>query len=152
MNSEEILLDLRDCRDCACMNLRKAARAVTQYYDRVLQPVGLRGTQFTILAAVAAAGSVPISRLAKSLVMDRTTLTRNLRPLQARGLVRIQRGQDQRTRLLTLEPPGFDLLKKALPYWREAQQNFTTGLGLEHFHTYLATLSRLVNLSTTNPG
>ncbi|HEY9847811.1 MAG TPA: MarR family transcriptional regulator, partial [Candidatus Caenarcaniphilales bacterium] len=87
---------------CACFNLRKASRAVTQLYDKVLQPSGLLATQFTLLSAIALTGSVTITRLAQELVMDRTTLARNLKPLERQGLIQIKPGQDQRTRIVTL--------------------------------------------------
>ncbi len=81
---------------CACLNVRKAARAVTQLYDEVLQPSGLRATQFNLLVAIALAGEAPVTRLADALVMDRTTLTRNLKPLESQGLITIEAGTDRR--------------------------------------------------------
>ncbi len=83
-----------DLTACTCANLRKAARAVTQVYDQALRPTGLKATQFTMLATLSNRGDLPLSRLAEALVMDRTTLTRNLKPLVGKGLVRID--QDQR--------------------------------------------------------
>src|SRR5947209_7151029 len=68
---------------CACSNVRKAARAVTQLFDEVLQPSGLRSTQFTLLVAVALMDEAPVTELAGALVMDRTTFTRNLKPLES---------------------------------------------------------------------
>ncbi|HJX86773.1 MAG TPA: MarR family winged helix-turn-helix transcriptional regulator, partial [Gemmatimonadales bacterium] len=68
--------------DCACFNVRKAARALTAFYDQVMAPTGLRATQGTLLVALARAGDIPVTRLAGILGMDRTTLTRNLEPLE----------------------------------------------------------------------
>ena len=78
---------------CACLNVRKAARAVTQLYDEVLQPTGLRSTQFNLLVAVALAGEAPVTRLAEALVMDRTTLARNLKPCVRQGSSRLRQGR-----------------------------------------------------------
>ena len=70
---------------CTCANLRKATRVITQAFDAALQPTGLKATQFTVLATLARQGDGPLTLLAESLVMDRTTLTRNLKPWSARG-------------------------------------------------------------------
>ena len=74
-----------DLAACACANLRKAARVVTQAYDKALKPTGLRATQFTVIATLATEGDAPLTRLAEALVMDRTTLTRNLKPWSAKA-------------------------------------------------------------------
>ncbi len=132
---------------CACLNVRKAARAVTQLYDEVLQPSGLRVTQFTLLVAIALAGEAPVTQLANALVMDRTTLTRNLALLEHQGLVAIARGTDQRTRMVTLTNQGREALVKALPLWEQAQTRFVSGLGCERLNTLLADLSDVVSLT-----
>ncbi len=75
--------------NCTCFNLRKAARAVTQTYDKALKPSGLRATQFSLLRMVAKLGPVGIKDLAKALVIERTTLGRNLKVLSDRGLLEI---------------------------------------------------------------
>ena len=78
-------------------NLRKSSRAVTQIYDTILKPSGLRSRQFALLGPMSNRGSITMTRLAKALVMDRTTLTRNLRPLEKQGFIVINMGDDQRT-------------------------------------------------------
>src|SRR5947207_15934276 len=85
---------------CACSNVRKAARAVTQLFDELLQPTGLRSTQFTLLVAVALLGEAPVMQLSRALVMDRTTLARNLKPPETQGLLPLEERND-RTRHLT---------------------------------------------------
>ncbi len=132
---------------CACANLRKASRAVTQLYDESLQPTGLRATQFTFLVALSVTGSISITDLAQQLVMDRTTLTRNLTLLEHRGLVAIAKGDDQRTRLVTLTNQGREALMKALPLWEQAQTRIVSGLGRAHWNTLLADLSDVVSLA-----
>jgi DNA-binding MarR family transcriptional regulator len=106
---------------CACMHLRRSARAVTQLYDETLRPSGLRITQFTLLVAVAIGEPVPITRLADALSLDRTTLARDLGPLTDRGLVAIRTGDDRRTRVVRLTGQGRDALERAYPLWQSAQ-------------------------------
>ncbi|NIR52414.1 winged helix-turn-helix transcriptional regulator [candidate division KSB1 bacterium] len=148
-------MDLLEPKNCACFNLRKASRAVTQVYDRLLQRTGLRVTQFTILVSISRTGSVTISNLAKQLVMDRTTLTRNLRPLEREGFLKISPGKDLRTRYVTLLKKGKDVLTEAIPLWERAQRNFEAGLGKQRFHSLVSNLSETVEITqnhhTANP-
>ena len=106
---------------CACRNVRQATRAVTQFYDEVLRPSGLRITQFTLLVGVAVGEPVPITRLADALALDRTTLARDLKPLTERGLVEIAAGDDRRTRVVRLTRQGRDAIGRAYPLWQRAQ-------------------------------
>jgi DNA-binding MarR family transcriptional regulator len=106
---------------CACKQLRRSARVVTQLYDEALRPSGLRITQFTLLVGVAIGEPVPITRLADALSLDRTTLARDLRPLTDRGLVEIRTGDDRRTRMVRLTGQGRDALGQAYPLWQSAQ-------------------------------
>ncbi len=114
---------------CACFNLRKATRAMTQYYDQNMKSLGLRGTQFTILAALFEAQPVTISHLAEFLIMDRTTLTRNLKPLEKQDLIQIIPGADQRTRELHLTQKGRQTFKTAKPLWERTQTEIINNLG-----------------------
>ena len=139
--------DLSKLRGCACFNLRKSARAVTQFYDRILKPSGLRGTQFSLLAAAAMNDSMNISNLADALVMERTTLTRNLRPLERQGLVRISRGEDQRSREVTLTPEGSRRLAVALPLWNQAQGRMEEGMGRQRLRHLLGDLESTVAIT-----
>jgi DNA-binding MarR family transcriptional regulator len=107
--------------DCACKSLRRTARAVTQLYDETLRPSGLRVTQFTLLVAVAVSEPVPITRLADALALDRTTLARDLRPLNERGLVEVAAGDDRRMRVVRLTRQGRDAIARAYPLWEQAQ-------------------------------
>lgn len=101
--------------ECTCFNLRKATRTVTQLFDEAMRPTGLRATQFTLLAAIDSFGSVTIRQLSETLVMDRTTLTRNLKPLESQQLVKIVPGEDRRIRNLTLTDKGKKILKNPCP-------------------------------------
>ncbi len=125
--------DIADFREpaqsCMCFNLRKSARAITQLYDAALRPVGLRTTQFSLLVGIRLLGTITISRLAEGMVMDRTTLTRNLKPLEKQGLIRTIPGEDRREREITLTGTGQSILAKALPLWKKAQQQVAKELG-----------------------
>ena len=112
-------------RDCNCNALRRAARRISNFYDGELAASGLRATQFAILASINDMDDATASAIAERLALDRTTMGRNLRPLEREGL--IKRGasvQDGRSRTITLSKAGFEKLKKAVPLWRRAQSRF----------------------------
>ena len=118
-----------ELQKCVCFNLKKATRAVTQIYDERLRPCGLRATQLTILLVVSSAESTSITHLSQMLVMDRTTLTRNLKLLEKNGLVEINKGADNRSRMVSLTENGLQVTEKAIPIWEETQSYVTTQLG-----------------------
>lgn len=129
---------------CTCFNLRKATRAITQLYDDVLRPTGLRATQFSLLTVIWTMRKVSITGLAEEAVTDRTTLARNLDLLEKQGLVRIQPGEDARVREVSLTPAGRDRLATAYPYWKQAQARVTRDLGAVRVNRLLADLSATV--------
>ena len=102
---------------------------MTQQYDEVLRPAGIRATQFSLLVPTAVLGPVRLTALADVVGMDRTTLTRNLALLQREGLVRVETGVDLRTREVGLTPKGRKVLDRAIPLWHEAQAQMATALG-----------------------
>ena len=117
---------------CNCSALRQAARHVTRFYDAFLSPAGLRATQFSILAKLRQRGPLTITALAAEMVMDRTTLGRNIRPLQRQGLVAVASGgRDHRRKELHLTETGLERLRAAGAPWREAQQRFEALFGIE---------------------
>lgn len=126
---------------CTCFNLRRATRAVTQFYDAALDPAGLRSTQYTMLSLVTSAGPVAMRQLAERLGMDRTTLTRNLRPLESRGLIRIGPGEDRRARLVGITPAGRKALDRARPYWKKAQADLVARLGDAQWRVLIGNLT-----------
>ena len=134
-------------RACACGNIRQAARAVTQLFDEVFRPVGLRATQFGILAATMALGPATVTKLAERTVTDRTTLTRNLKLLQKRGLIRVQTGNDRREKEVTLTDRGREALAQAYPFWQKAQAHVVKGLGEERWKSLREGLSAMVSLT-----
>lgn len=109
-------------RGCTCARLRSLSRRITAVYNRALAPSGMRVTQYSLLSTVRRGGPVSISRLAESMDMDRTTLTRNLRPLLAAGWLRMQDDPDDaRVRRVALTSKGESHLAEARTYWRRAQ-------------------------------
>lgn len=114
---------------CACNNLRKTARVVTQAYDAHLRPTGLRITQFSLLAVLATRHPLPMTHLAETMVMDRTTLTRNLKPLEKQGLIRIAPGADSRVHEISIRAKGRAKLAAAIPQWERAQKTIAESLG-----------------------
>jgi len=133
-----------EVRRCACATIRRTDRVLTQFYDEILAPSGLYITQFTLLAALSQAAPVTIKRLAGILVMDRTTLTRNLEVLAKQRLVRIEEGEDRRMRLVHLTQEGEQALTRAWPLWQEAQARIEHALGRERFEGLLTDLSAVL--------
>jgi DNA-binding MarR family transcriptional regulator len=116
--------------DCNCFAVRSAARHVSQFYDQFLAPIGLRTTQFSILAKLKERGPLTINTLAKVMVMDRTTLGRNILPLERDGLIQIGPiASDRRAKELHLTNAGKKRLQAALKAWSQAQAQFETSFG-----------------------
>jgi DNA-binding MarR family transcriptional regulator len=113
--------EFQECRACHCYALRRAARLVTQHYDRLMRPSGLRTTQFTLLVTLAEAGPMPMTRLAGRLGLERTSLTRNLKPLDAKGWVVVAADADRRVHTVAITASGRAKARAALPHWRKAQ-------------------------------
>ena len=115
---------------CNCLAIRQAARHITQFYDQFLAPAGLRTTQFSILSKLRWLGPMTINALAKDLVMDRTTLGRNILPLERENLIAVVRGSsDRRSKQLRLTDLGAARLRAAAKGWAEAQIRFEATFG-----------------------
>ena len=121
--------EFAECLACSCFAARRTARAITQHYERHLKPSGLTVTQFTLLAMLSFAGPQPLSRFAGQLGLERTTLTRNLRPLLSRKWVTESATGDRRVRSLAITRQGVAAARAALPRWREAQRSIARRLG-----------------------
>jgi len=134
-------------KSCVCFIARKAARCITQFYDEMLRPVDLRSTQLILLNSIRILGPVSIKRMAKAVVMDRSALARNLKPLDKQGLIRIERGEDLRERVVTLTELGLEKATKAFPLWEKAQAEVQNKLGGEDLDTLFASLSKVVLLT-----
>jgi DNA-binding MarR family transcriptional regulator len=119
--------------ECNCFAIRSAARRVSPYYDRYLAATGLRTTQFSILAKLKRLGRLTINELARQMVMDRTTLGRNIKPLERDGLIRIEPAQsDRRAKELRLTKSGERQLVVAFEAWSRAQAGFESTFGPRH--------------------
>ena len=130
---EEILRRLHAPKlgPCACSQVRRLARKLSSHYDTLLSPEGLTITQYSLLASIERAGRLSHAVLAENLGMDRTTLTRNLRPLTTTKWVSAAIGQDRRQHLLQLTAAGRRKLVRTLPLWEEAQRQFLSQIGTE---------------------
>jgi DNA-binding MarR family transcriptional regulator len=138
--------------ECNCLALRQATRRVTQFYDQVLAPVGLRATQFSLLAQTELLGPITLQRLADAMVMDRATLGHNVRPLIARGLLQLEVGQDRRSRQLSITQAGRDLLVEANRLWNLAQEVFETAIGRDATAALRDLLDRVASEDLVLPG
>lgn len=117
---------------CNCLALRQAARHVTQFYDQYLVPTGVRTTQFSILTKLKRLAPVTINALAEEMVMDRTTLGRNIQPLEREGFIAVRQGRaDRRSKELHLTDVGVARLREAETAWAEAQTRFEREFGTE---------------------
>jgi DNA-binding MarR family transcriptional regulator len=137
---------------CACGRLRRATRALTQLYDDLMAPAGLRVTQFSLLRTLARDGSVKISQLAATQLLDRTALSRNLDPLVELGHVEIVRGRDARTKEVAITRKGAAALRAAEPYWTRAQKEVAQRVGVAKLDALIKTLGELESLHPSNVG
>jgi DNA-binding MarR family transcriptional regulator len=114
-------IDFAACRQCACSLARRRSRELTRYYDKALRASGMRVSQFSLLATLVQTGPMAATRLADFLGLERTTLTRNVRPLLRDGLVIIEDDADRRVRKIAITPEGTEAARRAFPFWRRAQ-------------------------------
>jgi len=121
---------------CTCGSLRKASRRVSQFYDTALAPIGIKATQFSILSEIergSVQGPVTMCELAAAMVMDRSTLGHNLRPLQRDRLLALRlQQQDRRKRYVELTAQGRAVLRRARRVWRVAEGRFERMFGKRH--------------------
>ena len=144
-------LDTSAARRCACINIRRTDRVMTQFYDEMLAASGLPIAQFGLLATLAEAGPITINGLAQIMDIDRTTLTRNLGLLSKQGMVQSREGEDRRTRLVVLTRAGEEALRRAWPLWQEAQACIERALGRERLDALLLELAA-VRVLTKSSG
>lgn len=121
----------RPLEDCACLQLRKASRAISRLFDKILESSGLKATQFSILAAIDDAESTSVSELASHLVMDASTVARNLKPLEKSGLIAVLTAHDRRRKFVRLTQKGTLALAVAIPLWQRAHDVLQDMVGAE---------------------
>jgi DNA-binding MarR family transcriptional regulator len=130
--------------NCACARIRNASRVITRVYDDFLRDAGLKASQVAVLAAVDASEQGSITELSQALLMDRTTLSRNLRPLVVQGLVRLGAEGWRRSKTIHITPAGQARLKAALPFWQQAQDDLVRRLGEKLWNKMHAELKAII--------
>ncbi|MBY0508635.1 MAG: MarR family winged helix-turn-helix transcriptional regulator [Rhodospirillaceae bacterium] len=125
---------------CFCHHARRTARAITRIFDEALQPVGLKASQFNILAMIAAHNGASTAEISRLLSLDRTTLSRNLKPLQSAGYLTAQGGAGRRPDALALTAAGRSMFDQAAVRWQTAQSGLTERLGAGQAGVLLQTL------------
>lgn len=139
------------CQDignrCAAFNLRRASRAISQLYGQLMQDTGLKSTQFSLLNAVVAMGHPSVNELSEALGMDRTTLTRNLKPLLQAGYLQDEAGQDRRARIISITRFGKRTLEDSMSRWQQAQQLIEQRYGKQRLQRLIADLRELTEVA-----
>jgi DNA-binding MarR family transcriptional regulator len=130
---------------CACFNFRKASRTVTQLFDQILAPLGVRSTQLVILVATQVYGPIGLAKLAHAMVMDRSTITRNLQPLVSLGYLKLSGKSGRAGKTVEITPAGQELLVKALPYWEQAQSTLLARMGQDRWDRVMSDLTNIVD-------
>lgn len=131
--------------NCVGFNLRRVARVVTNFFDAEMRRHGIRSTQGSILAALPSTGSTNMADLSEFMGMERTTLLRNLRPLQRDGLVAVERGGHGGRVELSLTPKGRKQIEKFAPAWESAQRTAVQVLGEQRWSALLADLDKVAS-------
>ncbi len=132
---------------CTCATIRKAARIVTQMYEAAIQETDLKVGQVTMLAVLSNEGDMPLTSLADALVMDRTTLTRNLKPMVRDGFISVATEEDQRVRMVGLTDKGKQKIKQAYPLWAGVQSKLVDGFGAKRWSGLVADLNAVVEVA-----
>jgi DNA-binding MarR family transcriptional regulator len=133
--------------ECACFDLRRATRAVSRMYDDFLRDAGLNVTQFSLLRLIYAEKELSISTLGRYMVMDRTSITRALAPLERDRLIHSRSGADKRIRIVSVTNKGRKLVESAEPKWRQAQEVLIETIGEDRWRamcTLLRDTARMV--------
>ncbi len=137
-------------RTCACFNFRKASRSVTQLFDQILAPTGLRSTQLVILITSQLVGPSSIARLARELVMDRSTLTRNLKPLMNMGLLQFSPDDSGKHKSVEVTPAGQAALIRSAPFWEQAQSHLINRFGHDAWTRVTTDLNAIVDATRSS--
>ena len=131
---------------CACANLRRASRAVTQVYDVQMRDVGLTIAQFTLLQTLSLAGKITQTRLGRILVLDSTTLSRTLRVLERKGWISRGSGEDRRERQIKLTGAGRSKFRAAVPHWNRAQKLILARVGRRRWDALMYELTLIADM------
>lgn len=144
---------LKPLKNCVCRNLRMTTRITTQHFDKVFQTVGLTAPQFSLLAEITANESIAISELAERMLMDQTTVTRNIEILRKKGYVNVRTDDnDSRKRCISISENGEEKLNEAIPVWNNVQSLIEKEIGVEKFNDFLTTLGQIQNCINKYPS
>ncbi len=133
--------DKEHMKNCACGNLRKTTRTITQFYDKILQPTGLRSTQCSLLLDIYLNENISVCDLGYILLMDQSTVTRNIEVLRKSGYIDIKKEEkDCRKKSISITDKGLRVIEAATPIWHEAQGKIENGIGKVRFEELLKTL------------
>ncbi len=145
---KQFLDDLKICaQTCTAANVRRSSRAITRFYANYLSDLDLEPTQYSLLVACALLESVTLSNLADLFVIDRSTLARNLAIMERNGLININKGEDKRTRIIKLTKNGENILSKAIPLWKKAQQEIENNFGHKRLTNLINEMKTLTQLA-----
>ena len=133
---------------CTCTNVRRAAQSITQFYDSILAPSGLKVTQFSLLREILLREHVSITQLSHAVDLDRTTTGKNLQVLARNHFVSFSAGEDRRERTVEITNTGRQAFNLALPLWEKAQATVKTALGKEHLDVLTSLLSTVETVSS----
>lgn len=131
---------------CQCTNMRRASRAITQFYDQRLEPSGLKVTQYSLLNHLKRLGSLTMNEFSQAIRLERTTLVRNLRPLEKMGLVSIIAEKTSKARVIHLTEKGLESLEMAVPYWNQAEEYLKELLTAEEIDIFKGVLEKLESI------
>jgi DNA-binding MarR family transcriptional regulator len=138
--------------DCICGNLRMASRAVTAVYDAHLAPSGLTSNQLAVLWPIVALEPTPMSEIARNVVMDKTTVSRNVAGLADAGLVEVRTGEDGRHRLVSTTARGRHAFASAMPAWEAAQEEVSRLFGKSRFTSLVKETRKLARTVAQKPA
>lgn len=131
---------------CHCTNMRRASRAVTRLYDELLEPSGLKVTQYSLLNHLKRLGPLTMNELSKAIRLERTTLVRNLKPLENMGLVSVIAEKTSKAHEVHLTEKGLKSLEIAAPYWNQAQQYLKELFTEEEIQIFAGVLQKLESI------
>lgn len=140
--------NLKPPSPCNCTNIRRASRALTLLYDKLLAPSGLKVTQYSLLRHLYHIGPVTMNEFSRAIRLDRTTLVRNLKPLEQAGLIRITTSSASQANQLCITDAGIQALDVALPYWQEAQRSTKELFTEEEFQVFRGALQKIESIIT----
>jgi DNA-binding MarR family transcriptional regulator len=141
-------MDVTHPASCIVANIRAASRIITQFYDAVLKPSGLRITQFTLMAALIEAEPISLTKFADFVAMDRTTLARNLSPLEREGWLVVAVDEfNKRQRIISMTDTGRQRYQETLRLWRKAQAHMIEHFGVESWEALLTKLRALSEIA-----